>query len=230
MTYYQTKSIPGSQLALYQLSIRQPQAAFADFNTFTFPLSPASLRTEPTALSSFSNTRGTPLQNGVARIVDSYGLSPPMFTIDGTTGWDRHSTDGYILTGLQSAQLLANFIKEYISLNQTQIQAGNPNLYALEFYDYFAGQFWQVEPLGPVMFRQTNDRPALTFYRLQMAGIKPVRESPYSDASALAMLLGTPATMAVANMGSALTAVSTTYALSGAVVSSVTGGALSALL
>jgi hypothetical protein len=44
------------------------------------------------------------------------------------------------------------------------------------------------------------------------------------------MLLGTPATMAVANMGSALTAVSTTYALSGAVVSSVTGGALSALL
>lgn len=219
--YYQNKDVPSSQIALYQLSIRQPWQAFSDYNTLTFPLSPASLRSEPSALSSFSNTRGSPLQNGVARIVDTYGLAPPIFTLDGTTGWDRHSADGYILTGLQSAQLLSNFIKEYAMLNQIQIQSGNPNLYALEFYDYFASQFWQVEPIGPVTFRQTNDRPSLTFYRLQLAGICPVRESPYSDADAIATLLSTPANQAVSIMSASISAMTTAYALSGAVTSSV---------
>lgn len=219
--YFRNGDVGNSQIALYQLSIRSPGQAFADFNTYTFPLSPASLRTEPVALSSFTNTQGTPAQLGVSRIVDTFGMAPPIFTIEGTTGWDRHSTDGFILTGLQSMRLLQNFIKEYISLNQAQIQAGNPNLYALEFYDYFMAQFWQVEPIGPVMIRQVNDRPLLSFYRFQMAGIKPVRESPYSDATALALLLSTPSTSVLADMTAAVSAMTSVYALSGVLQSGV---------
>ena len=214
--FFQNLDVPNSPISLYQLSIRSPGQAFADINTYTFPLSPASLRTEPMALSSFSNTQGTPLQYGVSRIVDTYGMAPPVFTIEGTTGWDRHSTDGYLLTGLESMRLLQRFVLEYIELNQALIRAGTPNLYALEFYDYFMAQFWQIEPIGPQVIRQSNDKPFLSFYRFQWVGIRPVRESPYSDEDAIAQLLSTPTTAAIGGLASAIGATLTEYSLSGA--------------
>ena len=152
---FRNKPVGLYQPALYQLSIRAPGQAFAELATITFPITPSALRVERSSLSSFAETQGPPSSQGVTRIVDTYGLAPPVFTIEGTTGWDRHSTDGYIITGLQSTQLIAQFLQRYAELNQVQRQSGNPQLYALEFYDYFSLNFWQVEPVGPQGFRQT---------------------------------------------------------------------------
>ncbi len=175
MTMFRTQDVGNRGAVLYQLSVRDPSQAFADLMTYTFPLSPSSIRSEPNALSTYSDTQGTSMQSGVSRVMDTYGLAPPVFTIEGTTGWDRHSTDGYVLDGLQSIILLRNFIDTYVQMNQQQREAGNPNLFALEFYDYFTSQYWQVEPVGPQVIRQTNDRPLLSFYRFRLAAICPVR-------------------------------------------------------
>jgi hypothetical protein len=215
MPSYRTTDVGNRGVVLYQLSIRDPSVAFADMATYTFPLSPASVRSEPGALSTFSDTQGSPLLNGVSRVMDDYGIAPPIFTIEGTTGWDRHSTDGFVIDGLQSIMLLRNFIEQYAQMNQMQRQAGNPNLFALEFYDYFTSQFWQVQPIGPMLIRQTNDRPQLSFYRLRLAAIRPVRLNAKNVADAMLHQLNVPILQAI---GSALQTTNTmlfTYGLAG---------------
>lgn len=169
-------------------------------------------------MSSYSETQGTPLQQGVARVVDVYGLTPPIFTIEGTTGWDRHASDGYILTGLQSVQLLAAFLARYAQLNQIQRAAGIAQLYALEFYDYFGDNFWQVEPVGPQILRQAADRPLLTYYRFRWVGVKPVGIPILGLADAIAQTLGVSAAVAAVNAASSLGAMLTAYAPTGSVV------------
>jgi hypothetical protein len=193
---FRTAVVGSYQPVLYQLSIRAPGQAFAELATYTFPLSPSALRVERSSLSSFAETQGPPTSQGVTRIVDTYGLAPPVFTVEGTTGWDRHSTDGYILTGLQSVQLLAQFLQRYAELNQIQRQSGNPQLYALEFYDYFNLNFWQIEPVGPQGFRQTADRTKLVYYRFRWAGVAPVGVPPVGEADALLTTIATPAATA----------------------------------
>jgi hypothetical protein len=190
---------PITQLPLYQLSIRSPGNAYSDLQTYTFPMSPSSIRMEPNSLSSYTDTQGTALHNGVTRVVDTYGLSPPSYTIEGTTGWDLHSTDGYTGNGLQSIQMLQTFLNQYVQLNQNQRQAGDPNLYALEFSDFFSSQFWQIEPIGPQIIRQSNDRPMLSYYRFRWAAICPVRQPPFSQFDVLLGLLSTPAQEAIIN-------------------------------
>lgn len=214
---FRTIPVPDDQPALYQLSIRAPSQAFAELATYTFPLSPSALRTERNSLSSFSETQGPPPQQGVNRIVDTYGLSPPVFTIEGTTGWDRHLSDGFILTGLQSLRLLDKFLARYAELNQTQRQAGNPELFALEFYDYFSLNFWQVEPIGPQIFRQSADRPLLTYYRFKWAAVRPVRLPVFGLIDAVANTLATPAQQAAINAARSLGAMLVAYAPTGIV-------------
>lgn len=200
---------------LYQLSVRDPSQAYADLMTYTFPLSPSSVRTEPNALSTFSDTSGSPLQNGVSRVMDSYGLSPPIISVEGTTGWDRHSTDGYVLTGLQSMLLLRNFLDTYAQLNQTQRQAGNPNLYQLEWYDYFTSAFWQIEPIGPQIVRQTNDRPQLSFYKFRFAAIAPVRLNAINVTDAILHLLNVPILQAIGSAALSMNAMLSVYGPAG---------------
>ena len=105
--------------------------------------------------------------------MDTYGLAPPVFTIEGTTGWDMHSADGYSLTGLQSMQQLAAFLATYADLNQVNRLAGIAQLFKLEFYDYFTSNFWEIEPIGPQIFQQDATRPLLVYYRFRWAATKP---------------------------------------------------------
>ena len=212
---FRTLPVPDDQPCIYQLSIRAPGQAFAELSTYTFPLSPSSLRYERPALSSFSETQGPPSTQGVTRIVDTYGLAPPLITIDGTTGWDRHLSDGYILTGLQSMQLLQKFLARYAQLNQIQRQAGNPKLYALEFYDYFSLNFWQIEPVGPQIVRQSADRPLLGYYRLRWAAVKSVGIPITGEIDAMASVLATPAAQAVVNAASSVGALLSAYGPTG---------------
>ena len=212
---FRTSPVPASQPALYQLSIRAPQQNFTELATYTFPLSPSSLRSERSSLSSWSETQGPSTTQGVTRVVDTYGLAPPVFTIEGTTGWDRHLSDGYVLTGLQSMQLLAKFLARYAELNQAQRIAGNPSLYALEFYDYFSLNFWQVEPVGPQVLRQSNDRPLLTYYRFRWAAVRSIGVPILGLADALANTFATPAQQALISAARTLGAVAVSYGPTG---------------
>jgi len=139
---FRTTPVPNLQAALYQLSIRSPGFTLGELATYTFPISPGAIRYDRAGLSSFADTQGTPAQAGVARVIDIYGLAPPVIMIEGTTGWDYHATDGGILTGLQSMQLLQRFLARYAVLNETQRATGSSDYYQLEFYDYFSSQFW----------------------------------------------------------------------------------------
>lgn len=218
---FRNKDVPDSQPAVYQLSIRAPGQAFAEVSTYTFSISPSALRVERSALSSFSETQGPTATQGVTRVVDTYGLAPPIFTIEGTTGWDRHLSDGYILTGLQSIQLLQKFLARYTELNQLQRQRGRKDLYALEFYDYFSLGFWQVEPVGPQIFRQGNDRPLLTYYRLRWAAVKSVGMPVLGMIDAMASTFATPAVQAAVHAVRTTGAMLVAYAPVGAVDSTL---------
>jgi len=212
---FRTITNPASQPALYQLSIRAPGQQFAELSTYTFPITPSSIRYTPSAMSSRHDTRGPPTSQGVTRVVDRYGLTPPDIVIEGTTGWDRHLSDGYILTGLQSIQLLQKFLQQYETLNQQQLAAGIPNLYTLEFYDYFQSQFWQVEPMGPQTVRQSSDRPLLTYYRFFWMCVAPVGLPILGEIDAIANTLLTPAAQAAINAARTLGAVLVAYGPTG---------------
>jgi hypothetical protein len=178
---FSTVKVPNLRLALYTLSIRSPGFSLLSFFTYTFPISPSALQKSPTAMSSIYDTSGPPSTQGVTRSVDSYGMAPPTYTLEGTTGWDRHQTDGLIFTGLQSIQQIQYLMSLYAALNQKQKQANNPSLYSLEFYDYFNQEFWQVEPIGPQEIRQSDRAPTLQYYRFRFAAIAPVSAPLISD-------------------------------------------------
>lgn len=201
---YRTISVPTFQPALYQLSIRAPQNAFAEMITYTFPLTPSSIRITRDSMTSYANTQGPSQSQGVTRQFDIFGLSPPTFIIEGTTGWDLHATDGFIIPGLVSMQLLKKLLDQYATLNKEQQEAGNPQMYALEFYDFFQDNFWQVEPVGPQVIRQSNDRPLLSYYRFMLAGVQPVGVSPFAVIDALANRFAPAAGVAIASTTNAL--------------------------
>ena len=170
---FRTKSVAADQSPLYQLRLCAPVITALELATFTFPLSPSSLRTERSSISTYTDTQGPALQQGVRRNMDIYGLAPPIFTIEGTTGWDQHSADGYEMSGLESMQKLAQFLALYADLNQVLRVGGVPFLHTLEFYDYFTSNFWQIEPVGPQIFQQDATRPLLVYYRFRWVAIKP---------------------------------------------------------
>ena len=161
---FQTISLPNNQLALYTLVIRGPAPSTAIKYGYTFPLSPQSVSQEFTAKTQIWDVAGSAQQQGVQRVVDLYGNSPKTFVLEGTTGWQYHSTDGMAYTGMQSIALLQNLLAQFAVLNKQQVDNNNPNPYIMEFYDYFSSNFWQVVPSGRQVIRQDQSRPLLFFY------------------------------------------------------------------
>ena len=226
---FRTTPAPNLQAALYQVAIVASAGplsglgSLAAYATYTFPLSPQHLRYERSALSSYFDTQGPASKLGVTRVVDTYGLTPPNILVEGTTGWDYHDTDGGIITGLQSVQLLKQFLDTYAQLNQQQRAAGNTQLYQLEFYDFFSGEFWQVEPVGPQVFRQAADRPLLTYYLFRWAGVKSVSAPVLGSADALLAVFGTPAAAAAGTMATTAAAFAAAYLPVGVPDNPITG-------
>lgn len=178
---FSTIKVPNLRLALYTLSIRSPGFSLLSFFTYTFPISPSAIRKSFSAMSTMYDTAGPPLTQGVTRSFDDFGNCPVTYTIEGTTGWDRHSTDGMIFTGLQSIQQIQALLSLYAQLNQVQKRANNPSLYTLEFYDYFNHEYWQVQPVGDQEIRQSDRAPLLQYYRFQLAGVQQVSAPLISD-------------------------------------------------
>jgi hypothetical protein len=191
---FSTIRVPRLQLALYMLSIRAPEPPFLPVETFIFPLSPQRVRKTFTGMSAVYDTAGPPSSAGVTRAIDSYGMSPFTYEIEGTTGWNLHQTDGFAATGQEAMQNIQDMLLTYAELNQIQRLNNDPNSYTLEFSDFFNGEFYQVEPIGPQEVRASDRAPLLQYYRFRLVGIAPIA-APLIDlaADAIDLLLGTPA-------------------------------------
>ena len=214
---FRTQPFVWEQPAFYQLSIRAPGSMYSELSTYTFPLSPQNIRATRNALSNPMDVQGT-LKNdnsGVKRLIDRYGIAPPIYTIEGTTGWDYHQTDGYLLGGIQSMQLLKAFLQQYSNLNEGKRETGDPNLFTLEFYDYFSLEFWVVEPIGPQVIRQSSDRPNLTYYHFQLAAQSPAGFPIAGELDALLQVFDTSDVVAGANAVRTLGAITTAYNTAG---------------
>ena len=203
---FQTIPLPNSRTALYAISIFEPHNTSTPFQSFTFPLSPSTVFKEFTAMSNVYDVAGDPSEYGVHREVDIYGNSPVTYRIEGTTGWQYHSTDGYSSTGLEAIAALQDIVNQFAYFNAQQRKSGSADLYTMEFYDYFSGSYWQVVPVGPQVVRQNERRPLLFEYAFRLVGIAPVAK-PQTDTSndsiLSALALSQPqaiAAMAVSNV------------------------------
>lgn len=180
---------PNFQPAIYALAIREPAPSFGLVSSYTFPLSPRNIRKEFSAMGSFYDVAGSPQELGIKRQIDQFGNTPVIYTISGTTGWQFHGTDGYSLSGTASMQALEQLLSTYAELNQIQVQAGLPDLYVMELYDYFLGEFWEVVPIGRQGTYQDENQPLMIHYRFRLVGIRPLDGPPVveiADALALA--------------------------------------------
>ena len=201
---FRTITAPINTLALYQLSIRSPGYQRAEIATYTFPLTPSAVRYDRSGASSYTDTQGTPSTEGITRTIDRFGLTPPVIDIEGTTGWDYHASDGGVLTGLQSMQLLQSFLEQYATLNDQQRQTGNTQYYSLEFYDYFLSQFWVVEPVGKQILRLSADRPLLSYYKFRWAAERAVSAPTPPAPDPLLALFQTPAQVVASALSTTL--------------------------
>ena len=175
---YRTESVANTQLALYTLSVRTPKAPYSAVLSYTFPLSPQTVRKSFTAMTNIYDVQGPVTAYGVNRIVDQYGNSPAMFSIEGTTGWKRHSNDDFKFTGLSSILQLQKLFDVFAVFNQEQMNNNAKDLFIMEFYDYFSSEYWEVVPIGEQEIRLDASRPLWTYYNLKLAGIKRVSAPP----------------------------------------------------
>lgn len=177
--------LANTKTTLYTLSIRYPMGPSEPVPsyTYTFPLSPSSIGKSYTSLTTIYDVAGPAgaYSPGVQRVSDEYGSTFPTFTIEGTTGWQYHSIDGYMFTGNESIAALQQLFVTYASLNRTQQLSNNPNLYQLLFFDYFADEYWQIVPVGEQSIRQSQQRPLVFDYAFRFAAVANVASPPPPD-------------------------------------------------
>lgn len=202
---FRNYQVPNLQLALYQLQIRGPGSDNSLKDSYTFPLSPESVRKEFDALANYYDVQGDAANNGVQRIFDIYGHTPATFIIEGTTGWQLHGTDGYKYTGLQSISRIESLLSTYAQLNQIQISNGNSNMYQLWFFDFFRNEYWQVVPIGKQGIRQSVSRPQLVNYVFNLVGARRLDAADAQAADTLAQLLSSSNTEAARVLENAAT-------------------------
>ncbi len=139
---------------------------------YFFPISPTGLTKTVPVLNEPYAIRGSHTTGGVQYDVDIYGQSPPIFSINGTTGWQYHSTDGNKYTGLASFHQLQKFFQEYHFL---VLQASSQIRYTIEFYDYFNNEFWEVIPIDKLIFQFTEAEPLFGKYGITLLATKEVK-------------------------------------------------------
>ena len=167
---FSTRSIPNNGVALFALAIFMPSSN-QPVASYIFPISPTDVSKEFTGMSAYYDVGGSPGEFGVHRVVDSYGNSPLNFSIRGTTGFQYHSTDRFGFTGVQSISLFVEILNRYAQINATLQVQGNPTAAILEMYDYYAGDFWSVVPIGRQQVQISNQQPLIFNYNFRLVGI-----------------------------------------------------------
>ena len=153
-------------------------------NTITryiFPISPVGLRKSYDHLNTPYNMAGSPTNMnspGVEREMDMFGQAPPVWVVEGTTGWQYHSNDGMQTTGIDSFHNLQTILAQYNYFIQNQAQVQSKVQYELEFYDYFNQEYWVVVPSGQQLFEMDAARPLVGNYRINLLGMRPIKHPP----------------------------------------------------
>ena len=152
--------------------------------SWTFPISPQMYTRSVVNMSNYYDVAGNDVNGGVKRIVDQYGVSPPIWTFKGTTGYQYHLTDGVQMSGMQSILALFEIIRQY-GVDQAQHAKNGTKLDVMELSDYYQQEFWYVTPIGPQNMIRNSRAPILGHYELTFVGISNVGESgsfaPLSD-------------------------------------------------
>lgn len=155
----------------YVLTLVSPSLGPGIQLEYVLPISPQSLQIQRKSLSSWYETQGTSSQQNVNRIIDLYGLTPIIFTIRGTTGFNKYSNTGYDMTGTQLMKQLQFIMEAYFS----SVQSNQPS--QLQWLDYFYGEYWEVVPVGPFNIQQDASRPLWMYYEFTLAGTHRLNDS-----------------------------------------------------
>lgn len=196
MDFFTTK-VPNFGLAIYMLSIRAPNPPYQAVDNYIFPLSPQRIRKLYTSMSRPYDARGPAASAGVHREIDSWGMAPFEYEIEGTTGWDLHQTDGSAFTGMQSIIRIQDMMLNYAAQNQIQANNNDPNTYTMEFSDFFNGEYYQVEPIGRQGIHASDRAPLLQYYRFRLIGVAPISAAVAEDLSTdpTSQMLTTPSSV-----------------------------------
>lgn len=140
--------------------------------TYTFPISPSLYNKEFVSLSTAYNTAASGFLGGVKRIIDQYGITPPVWKFKGSTGFKYHALDNYQYTGNQSLKILVDIITQYAK-DQAVNTANNSPLDIMELNDYFDNDHWYVVPVGNQGIMRGANAPLWGYYDLVFFGMTP---------------------------------------------------------
>ena len=178
---FQPVSVWDEKMSAVKNSVHAYQKKNPVVNRYIFPISPVGLRKSYINVNTPYKVAGSPynLNNpGVERLMDMFGQEPPSWVIEGTTGWQYHSNDGMQTTGIESFHNLQTILSQYNYYVQNQIATQSKIQYELELYDYFNQEYWVVVPAGPYVFEMNASRPLIGNYRIDLLGIRPVKQPP----------------------------------------------------
>lgn len=207
---FRTYAVPNFQLALYQLQIREG-TSHSLYDSYTFPLSPESVRKEFSGLANYYDVQGDQKNNGVLRVIDVYGIAPPTIMLEGTTGWKLHQSDAFKYTGLQSIQRIVELLSIYTNLNQGRISSGNQDLYELWFFDFFLNEYWAVVPIGPQGIRQSAARSLYVNYSFRLVVSRRLDSAELDLPDSITQLLAASSTSSAKEFQSFVSTFTTAY-------------------
>lgn len=175
-------NVPNTDSATYMLTIEaETQKSNGPHLQYIFPISPSQITSNQHSYNTYYDIPSSVNKGGVHRLIDEYGIAPPVFTIQGTTGWNKLPSSHYTIGGLQAFRDLEDFIKTYNSLNIVANRTQIPG-FKLAFLDFWYHDYWYVTPMGPIRRRQSERQPLLVNYELDFAAYEAINQNQSMDA------------------------------------------------
>ena len=179
--YFFAIPFANNQAVLYKLSIVSNGVPGVILPDFIFPLTPNNIQKQSVSLTNYYDVSGPAdsINIGVQRIIDIYGLTPPIITISGTTGFQFHSLDQFQWSGKASFARLVQFIQTYIFAAASATTSSQiTNIPTLQFTDGFTGEVFNLVPLNQQLYSQDANRPIYQTYNLQFLASASVTQTP----------------------------------------------------
>jgi hypothetical protein len=169
--YFFTVPFANNQPVMYMLELNPvgttTSTTTGSTDTFIFPLTPSNVTKQVINLTNYYDVQGNNTNYGVQRIIDQYGLTPPIITISGTTGFQFHSLDQYQWSGRSSFARLVSIIQAYASQVATAISSEQPSaMPILQFTDSYTAETYNVVPLNQQAYSMDVSRPIIQTYNL----------------------------------------------------------------
>ena len=166
--YFFTVPFANNQPVLYKLELIPGAGTSGSNDVFIFPLTPSKVTKTVMNLTNYYDVQGNNTNYGVQRIIDQYGLTPPVITISGTTGFQFHSLDQYQWSGRSSFARLVSIIQAYASQVATAVSSSQSTaLPTLQFTDSYTAETYTVVPLNQQVYNMDVSRPIYQTYDLQ---------------------------------------------------------------